>query len=44
MDFASDVCYTLFVTNELNDWRQTVGELYRSVMEREKGRAYGNVL
>lgn len=44
IDFLSDVCYVLFVTNDLNERGRLGGELYRRAMEREKGCAYGKVL
>ena len=44
IDFLSDICYNLFVTNDLNERGELGGKLYRRAMERKKGPAYGKVL
>ena len=44
LTFLSDICYNLFVTNDLNERGELGGKLYRRAMERKKGPAYGKVL
>ena len=44
LTLLSDICYNLFVTNDLNERGELGGKLYRRTMERKKGPAYGKVL